>query len=138
MKNKLKSILLIDDNEATNFFHQIIIDELDCTEQCIIKENGKEALNFLTQKENGEYPRPELILLDINMPILNGWEFIDAYNKLDIDQKGKIVVVMLTTSLNIDDKKKAEGTRDISSFMHKPLDAEGFLSLLKTHFPEKF
>jgi len=70
------------------------------------------ALEFLSKK--GEYskrikvPSTKLILLDINMPGMNGWEFLEEYNFLPEDQKGKIVVAMLTTSLSPDDETRAK------------------------------
>ena len=134
MKLKLKSILLVDDDEAANFLHTMIIKQLDCTENIITKENGVEALEYLTSTIDGIYPQPDLILLDINMPIMDGWEFLEEYEKLKDDQLAKSVIVMLTTSLNPDDRKKAEVIPDISGFISKPLSRIKLEDTLEKHF----
>lgn len=138
MNSKLNCILLIDDDEATNFMHRLVLEELDCAEQIIAVQRAQDGLTYLTRKSNDAYPQPDLIFLDINMPGMNGWEFMDAYDHLEDDQKARIVVVMLTTSLNPDDKDSATKRSRIKSFMRKPLTEENVVELLRHHFPEKF
>lgn len=120
--SKLKTILLIDDDEATNFMNKRILRKLDIAVQIISKENGQEGLQYLQhQNEEGTYPCPELIFLDINMPVMNGWEFLDAHEQLPPEQRGKVVVVMLTTSLNYQDEQLAKQKGLLNDFMNKPL-----------------
>ncbi len=133
MKKKMNCILLIDDDKEDNFFHQMVINEMNITERIEVALNGVEALNFL-KKEN-QIP-PELIFLDINMPKMNGWEFLDAYNKLNAEHKAKVVVVMLTTSINPSDKKRAEQFPDIIGFNCKPLTEEMISEILERYFPD--
>lgn len=68
MKKKLSCILLVDDDNDCNFFHQLIINQLDCAEKTLTARNGLEALEFLKLSNEGKYPKPDLIFLDINMP----------------------------------------------------------------------
>jgi len=131
MKNKLKCILLIDDDEEDNFFHKIVINDMNITESIQVAHNGIEALEFLT-KEN--QTAPELIFLDINMPKMNGWEFLEAYQKLNAPQKAKLVVVMLTTSINPVDQKRAEQFPEIANFNSKPLTDLVLMDILKRYF----
>jgi CheY-like chemotaxis protein len=137
MKEKLNTILLIDDNQPTNFFHELVVKKADCAKECIAFQSGIEALEYLKTRVNGDYPQPDLIFLDINMPAMNGWEFLEEYNQLDKNQQGKVVVVMLTTSINPDDKEKASSIVEISGFMNKPLTVEMLNEEIKKHFPEK-
>ncbi|MRI00348.1 response regulator [Kriegella sp. EG-1] len=130
----LKTVLLIDDDEATNFIHRMVIKNMNCTENIIIKENGIEALTYLTTAVDGKYPQPDLIFLDINMPAMDGWEFLEEYKNLDENQLAKTVIVMLTTSLNPDDRNRANEINGISGFMSKPLTEELLEELLKKHF----
>ena len=68
------------------------------------------------------------------MPGINGWEFLEAYDELEEKQHGRIVIVMLTTSLNPDDEKKANSIPPINGFQNKPLTPESLQEILKEHF----
>lgn len=129
----LDLVLLIDDNPADNFFHQMILEEANCTNEIIAKESGEEALKYLASIENGKHPQPDLIFLDINMPGMNGWEFIEYYHKLPEEQKGKKLVMMLTTSLNPEDSKRADTSPAIKEFISKPLTVEILNDILASH-----
>jgi len=121
---KFKSILLIDDDKATNYIHSLYLNEWDCTENIYTALNGQEALDFLKSNEEFQANKPSLILLDINMPVMNGFEFMEKYKTLDEDLKATIVVVMLTSSLHEADQERASQLDDLRSFMHKPLSKE--------------
>jgi len=135
MKKKLKCVLLIDDDEPTNLFNSAIILEAGCTEKIQSCSSGPEGLAYLKSEMNGKHPKPEIIFLDINMPGMDGWEFLDEYNKLPISQKGEIIVVMLTTSLNPEDKIKAV-EYGAKGFSNKPLTVEGINGIIGTYFPD--
>jgi len=113
MKKKLNCILLVDDNTDDNIFHQIILKKMDIVNRIDIVLNGLEALVYL-KKEN-QMP-PELIFLDINMPKMNGWEFLEQYKHLDARQKARVVIMILTTSANPDDLKKAKEIKEVTGF----------------------
>lgn len=145
MKQRLKCILLIDDDEATNFINKMIIENLDIAEHVQVAWNGKEALEYLTntgmfenENENARYPQPDLIFLDINMPVMDGWEFMNEYHKLDENKKGNKMIVMLTTSINPDDEIKASLISEITDFKSKPIFSEGLEELVKKYFPKNF
>ncbi|MGQ7945563.1 response regulator [Flavobacterium sp. WC2509] len=89
---KLNSVLLIDDDKAINFITKMLIKKAKITDHVETTLNGQEALDYLTnsgkyKKADGIYPQPMLIFLDINMPNMNGWEFAEAFSKLDSNQK---------------------------------------------------
>ena len=123
MKKKLNCILLVDDDESCNEFHQLIIEKTACTEKVEVAYDGEEALAFLKSSINGVHPEPDIIFLDINMPGMNGWEFLEEYKKLEGEIKSKIVV-MLTTSLNPNDKTRAEKTGCVDEFRSKFLSSK--------------
>jgi len=137
MRAKLNCILVIDDDEPTNFFTQMILEESGCAQYIKVMQSGKEALDYLAKSEEpgcdvSQYPGPDLIFLDINMPAMDGWEFLGEYKKLIIESR--IIIVMLTTSLFPEDKLRAEGMPEISGFEHKPLTAEKVTAVLEKYF----
>ena len=134
MAKKLKSILLIDDDEPTNFFHKIMVNEADCTETLTVVTNGNKALDYLNDAYAGKHPVPELIFLDINMPLMDGWEFLAAYEKLPMERRTKIIVIMLTTSINPDDRDKAKQFPEILDFKNKPLSVEMLQEIVEANF----
>ncbi len=141
MKKKLNCVLLIDDDLGTNFINQMLIKKADITDNIQTVLNGKEAIDFITNKGKYEkagnvFPKPMLTLLDINMPVMDGWEFLEIYKNLEIHQKGEIIIVMLTTSLNPDDKRRAENFSDVSGFKNKPLTLEIIKDIMEKHFPD--
>lgn len=124
MKKKLNSVLLVDDDDATNFIHKYVIEEAEFAKNIKVVENGQEALDYLKSNNDSGYERPNLIFLDINMPVMDGWEFLEHYKQLDKELQGHIMVVMITTSLNPDDKQHAESLGIIDHFMSKPLTVD--------------
>ena len=134
MKQKLNCILLVDDDPATNFLHKRVIQKEDCAEKIATVENGEQALQYLQSLVAENLPAPELIFLDINMPIMNAWEFLEAYHLLPEAQKNKTVIVMLTTSLNPDDELHAAKFPDISAYHFKPLDKNILQEILEKNF----
>ena len=121
---ELNSILLIDDDDATNFYHQTIIESANCTKHIKVCSSASKALEYLTNTHIEGYLLPDLIFLDINMPSMNGWEFLDEYEKLHTDLKAKIMIVMLTASVNPSDNERAQQHKHVSGFVEKPLTRE--------------
>jgi CheY-like chemotaxis protein len=121
MKNKLKCIMLVDDNPDDNFYHEREIRKSNLADIVIvIKTSGIDALEYL-KLDKSENIHPDLILLDINMPAMNGWEFVQEYNKLDKEQQSRAIIVMLTTSDNPEEKAKAKALGSVLDFITKPL-----------------
>ncbi len=134
MKRQLNCVLLVDDDRPTNVMHKWVIQKAECAKEITIAKNGQEALDFLTMPKDGTYIEPELILLDINMPLMNGWEFLESYQKSNNIRKDAIIVVMLTTSLNPDDRMRAEQIDSITLFKNKPLSLPVLEEIMETYF----
>lgn len=134
---KINCILLVDDNPADNEFHKIIINDSKVCNTVKIATNGDKALEYIIKSgsaDSAEYPKPDLIFLDINMPGMNGFEFLEEYHLLDSKLKSKIVIIMLSTSLNPDDAERAGRIKEVTEFMNKPLMADSLKTTIEKYF----
>ncbi len=128
---KLNCVLLVDDDEPTNFLNKLTLKKTGAVEKIVTAFDGQEALDYIEKHQNSNLP--ELIFLDINMPLMNGWEFLEEYQSLHFDKKPP-VIIMLTTSVNPDDEEKSKKYPSITGFMHKPLKVEEILDLINKCF----
>lgn len=130
---KLRCILLVDDDDITNFVHESLIEEAAVAEKVLIAKNGQEALDIIIHEAEESTDYPDLIFLDINMPVMNGFEFLDAYQRLDEKVKRSVVIVMLTTSLNERDIERTQDT-GVADFLNKPLTNDKLEAIIDKHF----
>jgi CheY-like chemotaxis protein len=134
IKRKLNCIMLIDDNKDDNLFHSRVIKKADAANSVIVYKDAREALGFLTAKEDHPDQHPDLIFLDINMPGMNGWEFLDEYSKLDIRLRSSAIIVMLTTSMNPDDEARSSDSKVTTAYRTKPLTEEMLSEIIEKYF----
>jgi CheY-like chemotaxis protein len=135
MKTTVNSILLIDDDEATNFLNQIIINQCNCFKSIQFTYNAQDALDFLTAR--GEYSKykgialPDIILLDINLPGMDGWEFLDNYGRLNLCGLNNIIVTILTVSPKADNLGKINEYDYLNDYLEKPLTFEKLNQIIR-------
>lgn len=135
MNKNLKYIMLIDDDEDDNYFHEKAIKKNNPENIVIVKTSGILALEYL-EANNNTGPRPDLIFLDINMPRMNGWEFLDAYNLLDRKLQSEAIIIMLTTSQNLQEKSHAKSWSFVFDFITKPLTPDIIQEIVKKYFSQ--
>lgn len=131
---KLTCTLLVDDDQTTNYLNQLLIKRLDVTDKLLVALNGQEALKLLEMHCQQASPEcPMLILLDVKMPVMNGFEFLEAYAQLPLPNKQAIIIVVLTTSLHPQDVSRLE-TFSTAGFLNKPLTREKMDAILHSYF----
>ncbi|RDC58769.1 response regulator [Adhaeribacter pallidiroseus] len=131
---KITCALLVDDDTTANFLNKRLFQKLDVAEKLLVALNGLEALQLL--QANCPGPEcPQLILLDINMPVMDGFEFLKAYEQLELAQRQSVVIIMLTTSLNPNDVEKVERAQ-ITGLLNKPLTEAALRRILDEHFED--
>lgn len=128
---KLSSILLVDDDSTNNFLNELLLKSLNVTERVLVAEDGTQALDLLATISNPD--EPALILLDVNMPGLNGIQFLEAYHQLPQAQRNATVIIMLTTTMDARDLSRLDELH-ISGLVSKPLTQEKVGSILQLHF----
>ena len=134
MDCKINCVMLIDDSADDNFIHERVIRKSGLVKTIITKYSAREALEYLKQKDDHAGDHPDLIFLDINMPGMNGWEFLVEYGVLDKELQSKAIICMLTTSENPDDRERYKNFNLISEFMTKPLTIEMLEEIIERYF----
>ncbi|WP_200979322.1 response regulator [Echinicola sp. 20G] len=128
---KSKSLCIIDDDPIYTFGLKKIIEFGKFDVETIFYENGKEAYENLSQVISDGESLPDLILLDINMPIWNGWKFLDEFTKLLSEPS--VVVYIISSSIDPKDKEKATQYQIINSFIVKPISIDKIREILQSN-----
>jgi CheY-like chemotaxis protein len=128
MKN-YNCILLIDDDPISNFINHEILRKNRISKEICISRNGEEALAFLNEYQARNQCLPQVILVDMKMPIMDGFEFLQEFEKLSIPGKEKTRIIMLSNGFSPDDMK-ALNKMGHSHYLNKPLDKDKLLNLL--------
>lgn len=123
-EHKLNCVMLIDDDDATNFIHSYLFKKTNFTKTIIVKENGEDALDYLLDPDDENCIKPDAIFLDLNMPLMDGWQFLEEYMEAYKDKKDQVRLFILTNSDNPDDIARAQNLEDVLSYQHKPLKRE--------------
>ena len=122
-------VLLLDDNKATNFLHERYLDRQDRIGNVIAFQSGEDALKHL----NHSSEHPDLMVLDINMPCMDAWEFLEELRAIELAQNPTII--LLTTTISPEDQRKMQNYPEVSNILYKPLDPAAIQLILKDHFP---
>lgn len=127
------NLLVIDDDDINIFIIKKIVEKTGYAVNMVSKNNGQVAIDYLHSITNEQSIFPDLILIDINMPILNGWEFLEAYDKLAITNNPDMY--MLSSSVYENDIEKAKTFKSIKGFISKPLTIDRLAELLRLITP---
>lgn len=125
-------ILIIDDDEINNFIAAKLIDKIPpkaIVNTCL---NAQIGLDFVKSKLQNQEEIPDIIFLDINMPVMNGWEFLEEFEKIKDQINKNISINMLSSSVYNDDINKAETFTTVNKFISKPLTVEKIQQLYDT------
>lgn len=128
MKSKI-NLLVIDDDDINIFIIKKIVEKTGYEAQMVAKTNGKLAIDYIKELIDHQQPLPDLILIDINMPVLNGWEFLEAYETLSVQEN--IDMYMLSSSVYENDIEKAKTYKTVKGFISKPLSIERLIELFE-------
>jgi CheY-like chemotaxis protein len=129
---KYRTVMLIDDNEIDNLINQKMIEAASITENIYTHTGAKSAIEFLRNMEKldvAEKVLPDVIFLDIDMPLMDGFQFLDEFEKLTNTAKKKCKIVMLTSSINPQDFNRSKKYENVKLYLNKPLSHDSIIKL---------
>lgn len=124
-------VVLIDDDEIENFIKRKLIEKTNLVNQIKDFSSGKDAINFLIA--NSMYPDllPEIILLDLNMPVMDGFQFLEEYLKLEPKLSKKTNIYVVSSSISPIDHEKINNISEVSDFLIKPITEKIFKEIVR-------
>ncbi|WP_269240129.1 response regulator [Flavobacterium limnophilum] len=121
----LDTILCVDDDPITLMLSKMVINKAAFSKEIITAKNGEDALNhFKTINNNPNIKKPQLIFLDLNMPVMGGWEFLNTFSTADYSEYNTIKVIILSSTIDPEDLKKAKKYPMVLDFLSKPISKE--------------
>ncbi|MEJ5993024.1 response regulator [Pedobacter sp. Du54] len=122
------NLLVIDDDDINIFIIKKIVEKTGYNIEMVARNNGQQAIDYLNETISQNKELPRLVLIDINMPVMNGWEFIEAYETLGIEQK--VDMYILSSSVYENDIEKTKSYKAVKGFISKPLSMERLTELV--------
>ena len=130
----LPSVLLVDDDSTTNFLNERLLRRLKVSQEILVALNGQQALDLLETNCQAESATcPTLVLLDVNMPVMNGFEFLETFSSLKLARHQDIVVIMLSSTQLEQDMVRVQDL-PVAAFIQKPLTREKVADVLLHYF----
>ena len=129
---KKKVIWIIDDDTIYQKIIYRLIQKIDMISSYASFTNGAEALNALNENINKKELLPDIILLDINMPVMDGWEFMEELKMLKSIIEKRIIIYMVSSSIAPEDKNKSKTFTDIYDYLSKPVSVNDLLAIVAT------
>lgn len=127
--NKINIACIIDDDPAFTFLTKEIMEMTDFCINLLVYKNGQEAISGLTEIIKSEGILPDVILLDLNMPVMNGWEFLDEF--ADTLNERDVTIFIVSSSVNPTDHEKANNYQSVTDYIEKPVTEESLLEITK-------
>lgn len=118
-----RSVMLVDDNEIDNIINEKIIEANSFADQILVFQTGQDALEYLREHQGDVESLPEIVFLDINMPIMDGFQFLTDFEEFADEVRDKCKIIMLSSSISPKDIDRAASSRYVKKYLNKPLNA---------------
>lgn len=128
---KLKKACIIDDDRIYVFGLRKIMEINNFSDEIVVFPNGQEALNYLKSLLDKSELLPDVILLDLNMPVMDGWQFLDEFIKIKNDLPRKITIYIMSSSIYKDDLERAKSYTEVTDYFVKPVKIKDLEQIIK-------
>jgi len=130
--------MLIDDNEFDLYLYEKFIQIKKISNQIIKFSSAKESLNYLKLHDNS--PWPDVIILDIHMPVMDGFDFLKDYENFESEKRKTTQIIMVSSTLDSSDNERAIQNPSVLALLNKPLNLDELIVILKRKgiLPEDF
>lgn len=135
MKQMKPVACIIDDDQVYLFGVKKMILFYDFCKDVLTFRNGEEALKYLLPRIKNQDSLPGIIMLDINMPVMDGWEFLDAFVKMKTGLPGKIIIYVVSSSIQEKDIERVKAYADVEDYIIKPVNFESLKQILGNSGP---
>ncbi|SFG09684.1 response regulator [Pontibacter chinhatensis] len=137
----LDLVLLVDDDDTTNYLNERLLREMQVAKTVLALKNGQEALEYLNKAKQpgneGEYKIPDLIFLDIKMPVMDGFAFLDKYHQVAQEEVDPIIILMLTSSASFYDLERLKSYSKVKKHFSKALTKYDVDEIMREFFKKK-
>jgi CheY-like chemotaxis protein len=128
---QMKNLILVDDDEIIVYLTKRLVAKTNLVELTEVFGNGRDVMNYLNENYDNPDLLPEVIFLDLFMPIMDGWEFLEEYALLKPKLTKDITIYIITSSVSPADIIKAKSLKEVSDYIVKPITKEQFVAILE-------
>ncbi|WP_114779467.1 response regulator [Botryobacter ruber] len=137
----LDQVLLVDDDDTTNFLNKRLLNEMKVAREVLVLKNGKEAIEYLSRTCGPDSKPgdkcPDLIFLDIKMPVMDGFSFLEEYQRRGLDSSDHVIIMMLTSSASFYDLERLKQYKKVKKHYSKALTRHDIQEVLQEFFSQK-
>lgn len=126
-----KKLMIVDDDTLSIYLNKITIEQTNMANICETFDNGLDAINFIKKNTKNPDSLPDIILLDLFMPIMDGWQFINEYNSFKEKLSKEILIFIVSSSISPDDISRSKSYNSIQDYIIKPITKEKIINTIK-------
>lgn len=135
LETRAINVMIVDDDDISNFIYRKVIESEDISEKVVDFQRARTALDFLMSNLDNVHELPDLVFLDINMPVIDGWGFLKEYKEKIYPKLPKnLVICMLSSSVYKEDIDRAKSYEIVNEYISKPLTGEQVSDIVSKHF----
>lgn len=131
---KINTFCIVDDDDIYQFTTSLFLKKTDLVNKIIVFSNGLKAINFLKEEMKNSENIPDILFLDVNMPVMDGWEFLEEYLLIKPMMPKTIVIYMVTSSVDEKDVLRAKNISALSGYLVKPISSENIVEVISGSF----